>query len=101
MDELSRAIAEDPRYAALVARRNRFAWVLTVAVLVVYFGFILFVAFDKSLLAAPIAGGATSVGIPVGLAIIILSIVLTGIYVRRANGEFDAEMAAIVVEHRA
>ncbi|WP_326525169.1 DUF485 domain-containing protein [Sphingomonas sp.] len=94
-------IAADPRYRALVSRRSRFAWALSAIVLVVYFGFIALVAFDKSLLAAPLAGGATSIGIPIGIGIILLSIVLTGVYVRRANGAFDAELAAIRAEHGA
>ena len=95
------AIAADPRYLALVARRSRFAWVLTLAILIVYFGFIGLVAFDKAFLAASLSGGATSLGIPVGLGIILFAIVLTGIYVRRANGEFDAATAAILAEHDA
>ncbi len=88
-------IADDPRYQRLVATRSRFAWTLSIIVLVVYFGFIGVVAFDKPLLGASLSGGATSVGIPVGLGIIMLSIALTGVYVRRANGVFDAELAAI------
>ena len=95
------AIAADPRYLALVKRRGRFAWSLTVTILVVYFGFIGLVAFDKPLLGASLSGGATSVGIPVGLGIILLAIVLTGIYVWRANGEYDAMTAAILAEHDA
>jgi len=94
-------IAADPRYRALVRRRNRFAGVLSAIVLVVYLGFIAVVAFDKPLLAASLRGGATSVGIPVGLGIILLATLLTGLYVRRANGEFDAELAAIRAEHGA
>lgn len=94
-------IAADPRYRALVARRSRFGWSLSIVVLVAYFGFIALVAFDKALLAVPLAGGATSVGIPIGIGIILLSIVLTGIYVRRANGVYDAELAAIRAEHGA
>lgn len=94
-------IADDPRYRALLRRRGRFAAVLTAIILIVYFGFVGVVAFDKPLLAASLSGGATSVGIPVGLGIIVLSIALTGLYVRRANGAFDADLAAIRAEHDA
>ncbi|KQN25769.1 hypothetical protein ASE86_06070 [Sphingomonas sp. Leaf33] len=94
-------IADDPRYRALLKRRGRFAAILTAIILIVYFGFVGLVAFDKPLLGASLSGGATSIGIPVGLGIIILSIVLTGLYVRRANGEFDAVLAAIRAEHDA
>ena len=91
-------IAADPRYVALARDRARFGWTLSALVLAAYLGFILLVAFDKPLLARPIAGGATSLGIPVGLAIILLAIALTAIYVRRANGAFDARLAEIVAE---
>ena len=87
-------VAEDPRYRQLVARRSRFAWLLTAIMLVVYFGYILLIAFDKDLLARPI-GGATTLGIPIGLGVILTAIVLTGIYVRRANREFDPAVEAI------
>jgi uncharacterized membrane protein (DUF485 family) len=94
-------LADDPRYRRLVARRGRLGAVLTAIMLVVYFGFVLLVAFDKPLLARSMSGGATSIGIPVGLGVILLAIVLTGIYVRAANREFDAEVAAIVAAARA
>ena len=94
-------LAEDPRYRRLVRRRFRLALVLTGLMLAAYFGFILLVAFAKPFLAQSLWGGATSVGIPVGLGVIGFAILLTGIYVRRANREFDGEVAAIVRDHRA
>jgi uncharacterized membrane protein (DUF485 family) len=58
--------------------------------LVIYYGFILIVAFNKEFLGQPLsAGSITTVGIPIGLGVIISAFVLTGIYVRRANSEFD------------
>ena len=88
-------IAEDPRYLALVRRRSRFTWTLTAIMLAAFFGYILLIAFDKALLARRIGGGATSLGIPIGLGVIALAIVLTGIYVRRANSDFDPIVRAI------
>jgi uncharacterized membrane protein (DUF485 family) len=90
-----RTIAEDPRYRELVARRSRFGWTLTAIMLLVYFGFILLVAFDRAFLARPIAGGTTTIGIPIGLGVILVGIVLTGVYVRRANRRYDPIVAAI------
>lgn len=59
--------------------------------LIIYFGFVLLVAFNKPLLATPIAAGAvTTIGIPLGVFVIVSAFILTGIYVRRANSEFDA-----------
>lgn len=82
-------VAADPRYRQLVKRRGRFTWMLTGIMLVVFFGYILLIAFNKAFLARPIGAGATSIGIPIGLGVILIGIALTGVYVRRANSEFD------------
>lgn len=100
-DKALERFADDPRFQALVRRRDRFAGLLSAVVLLAYFGFILLVAFAKPLLARPLAGGATSLGIPVGLGVILLAIALTGLYVRRANRDFDAEAGRLVAEFRA
>jgi uncharacterized membrane protein (DUF485 family) len=64
--------------------------------LVVYFGFVLTIAFDPSILGTPLSeGSVTTVGIPVGVAVILIAFVLTGVYTRRANGEFDELTAKI------
>ncbi len=91
-----RACAADPRYAVLVRRRSRFGWLLTAIMLAVFFAYILLIAFDKALLAQPIFGGTTSLGIPVGIGVILAGVALTGIYVWRANREFDRLQRAIV-----
>ena len=96
MDEKARRIADDPRYLALVARRGRFAWTLSAAILIVYFGFILLVAFNKPFLATRLGAGVTTIGMPIGLGVIVFTIVITAIYVRRANSEFDALTDEIV-----
>jgi uncharacterized membrane protein (DUF485 family) len=89
------SIADDPRYQALVARRSRFTWMLTSIMLAAFFGYILLIAFNKELLARPIGNGTTSLGIPIGLGVIALAILLTGIYVRRANSDFDPMVRSI------
>jgi uncharacterized membrane protein (DUF485 family) len=95
-DDLAARIASDPRYQQLQARRSRFGWMLTVLMLVVYYGFILLVAFGKDFLSRRIGDGVTTVGIPIGFGVIIFSIVITALYVRRANREFDALADAVV-----
>ena len=89
IDEQLRRVSGDPRYDALVRRRGRFNMVLSAIMLTAYFGYVALIAFDKAALARPIGGGVTTVGIPVGIGIILLGILLTAIYVRRANREFD------------
>lgn len=88
--ELVEQIRNNPDYQKLVATRSSFSIKLTVAMLVVYFIFILTIAFNPSALGTPLADGSvTTVGIPVGMGVIIFAFVLTGIYTKRANGEFD------------
>lgn len=83
-----RRIAESPAFAVLKARRNALALRLSLAMCVIYYGFVLMIAFGKTTLATPLAGVIT-LGLPLGLAVIFSAIILTGLYVRRANGEFD------------
>ena len=87
--DLTTRILNDPNYQALKARRTRFGWSLTIAMLVVYYGFILLVAFDKPFLATRLGAGVMTIGMPIGLAVIVFTIIITAIYVRRANSEYD------------
>ena len=94
--QLSR-VTSDPRFRQLVERRSRFAWTLAVVMLAIYYGFILIIAFAPGVLGIPMAPGmVTTIGIPIGVLIILSAFVLTGLYVRRANSEFDALTQQIV-----
>lgn len=88
-EDLVQRIKADPNYHALVSRRSTYSWTLAVIMLVVYYGYILLIAFNKALLSAKMGDGVMTWGIPIGLFVIIFTVVITGIYVRRANGEFD------------
>jgi uncharacterized membrane protein (DUF485 family) len=91
-------VAEHPLYAQLVSERSRFTWTLTLIMLVVFFGYILLIAFFRDWLAQPIGGGTTTLGIPIGIGVILVGILLTGIYVDRANSRFDPMIRALVEE---
>ncbi|WP_267424356.1 DUF485 domain-containing protein [Methylobacterium sp. GC_Met_2] len=82
-------IVQSPQFQQLVAERTRFGWILTILMLVVYFGFIGLIAFDKSLLAIKV-GGTASLGLFAGVFVILFAFALTGIYIARANTRFDA-----------
>jgi uncharacterized membrane protein (DUF485 family) len=82
-------ILRNPRFQELVRRRSRLAWALSAVMLAIYFAFILLVAFAKDLMATTIGGGVTSLGIVLGLGVILAAFVLTGVYVARANSRFD------------
>jgi len=82
-------VKNNPKYQKLVSERSKFAWRLSIIMLVVYYAFILIIAFKPSLLGAKIGAGVITIGIPLGIAIIFIAFILAGIYVKRANGEFD------------
>ncbi|MDT3670000.1 MAG: DUF485 domain-containing protein [Aromatoleum sp.] len=91
-------IAANPKYQRLVKTRSSYGWLLTAIMMVVYYGYIAIIAFDKELLARRLGEGVMTVGIPVGFGVIVFTIIITGIYVRRANSEFDALTREIVKE---
>lgn len=82
-------IQKNPKYQELRKKRSSFGWFLTLLMMVVYYGYIALIAFNKPFLAQPVGAGVTTLGIPIGMGVIVFTIVITGIYVRRANGEFD------------
>ena len=99
--DLVHRIANNPSYIELKARRTRFGWWLTLAMMVVYYGFILLVAFGKEFLSQRLGAGVMTLGIPIGFGVIVFTIVITAIYVRRANSEFDdltADVAKAVLQ---
>ncbi len=93
-------IAANPKYQRLVRTRTKFGWLLTALMMIVYYGYIAIIAFDKDLLAARLGEGVMTVGIPIGFGVIIFTIIITGIYVRRANSEFDSLTAEVIQESR-
>lgn len=99
--ELIEKIKSDPAYHQLVKVRSGFGWKLTFSMLAVYYGFILLIAFNKELLSAKTGAGVMTWGIPIGLFVIVFTVVITGIYVRRANSEFDSLTAAICARVKA
>lgn len=95
-DPVVQKIQSHPKYLELKSKRNSFGWFLTMLMMVVYYGYISLIAFNKPFLAQPIGAGVTSLGIPIGMGVIVFTIVITAIYVRRANSEFDDLTAAIL-----
>ena len=94
MDLVNR-IANHPKYKELKARRTSFGWWLTLAMMAVYYGFILLVAFNKGFLSQKLGDGVMTMGIPIGFGVIVFTVVITAYYVNRANSEFDALNDAI------
>ena len=88
-------VKSDPNYRKLVATRSRFGWTLTWAMMIVYYGFTVLVAFNKEFMGTRIGEGVMTWGIPLGLFVILFTVVITGIYVRRANSQYDELTEAI------
>lgn len=94
-NELVDRVRSNPNYQKLVSTRSSYGWTLTAIMIVVFYGFILLVAFNKELLSTRIGSGVSTWGIPIGLFVIVFTVILTGIYVARANGQFDELTAKI------
>ncbi len=96
--DLASRIASNPKYQELKAKRTSFGWWLALAMMIVYYGFILLVAFNKPFLAQKLGTGVTTIGMPIGFGVIVFTVVITAIYVRRANSEFDALADQVIKE---
>ncbi|MES2878855.1 MAG: DUF485 domain-containing protein [Pseudomonadota bacterium] len=88
--EMYARIRENPKFKELVSKRERLAWTLTGIVLVLFFGLFLTVAFNPSALTIKLGDGYVTTGLLIGLLQFVFFWVLTAVYVRRANSEFDA-----------
>jgi uncharacterized membrane protein (DUF485 family) len=91
----------NPKFQQLVTTRGRYAWTLAITVLALFYGFVMLVAFRPQVIGAPLAQGSVwTVGVACGLFMFTFFWLLTALYVRRANTEFDALTAEIVKEAR-
>ena len=94
-DDLIQRVISNPKYQELKAKRSSFGWTLTWAMMAVYYGFILLVAFNKEFLSTKLGAGVLTIGVPLGFGVIVFTVIITVIYVRRANSEYDDLTAAI------
>ena len=89
--DIYKRVRANPRFAELEGKRSRFALLLTAIVMVSYYGMMMIIAFAPEIMRTPISsGGMLTIGVPIGAVIIIGSWLLTGWFVSRSNGEFDA-----------
>lgn len=94
-DELIQRVVSNPQYQELKRKRSSFGWTLTWAMMIVYYGFILLVAFNKEFLSQKLGAGVMTIGVPIGFGVIVFTVIITVIYVKRANSEYDDLTAAI------
>jgi uncharacterized membrane protein (DUF485 family) len=93
------ALTHDPEFQALVKRKNAISNALTILMLGIYFGFVVLLAWSPESLAGNV--GRATLGIPLGIGVIIFAWILTGLYVRWANTKYDSMIAHLKdrVEH--
>lgn len=96
---LDQTSLDQAKFERLMARQRGMSVTLTTLMLAIYFGFILILAFRTDLLAAKI-GAHLTLGVPVGLFVILSACVLTGIYVRWANTDHDEAVQSIIDDMR-
>jgi len=83
-------LRNNPKYREMVSKRNRFGWLMAIVMLAIYYAFIMTIAFAPQFLGRPISDTSViTIGIPIGLGVIVAAFLLTGIYVYRANTVFD------------
>jgi uncharacterized membrane protein (DUF485 family) len=95
-----RRVLDSPDFRRLVTRRWTISLLLTAALFVAYYGFILLVALDKELLARKI-GAVTTLGIPLAVAVIVVAWALTALYVAWANRGYDRAVDELKRRHAA
>ena len=94
-------IRQNPKFAELVGKRTRFAITLSLVVLVPYYTFMLLTSLNPGLFTATIgAGSVITIGWPIAALIVIGGWLMTGVYVKRANGEFDSLTEDVLREAR-
>lgn len=97
--EIYERVVAHPQYAELTRKRSRFALVLSFIVLAVFYAFVALATLAPASFAAPVTEGLTwPLGLVAGFVIQIFAFVMTGVYVRRANGEFDAINRRLIEE---
>ena len=94
-------IRSNPKFAELVGKRTRFAIVLSLIVLVPYYAFMFLISTQPQLFASKLSeGGVLTLGWPIAALFIVGGWLLTGVYVSRANGEFDTMTQEVLKEAR-
>ena len=86
-------VVHDPEFLALIKKKNTISFSQTALMLLVYFGFIITLAYFPEALAASV--GNATLGIPLGIGVIVCACILTGIYVRWANTKYDSLIARL------
>lgn len=82
-------ITKSKNFRQLIRQRNKLTGILTILSLGTYYGFIYLVAFQREWMSQPVGSGHISWSIALGISVIVITVLITGIYVWIANSKFD------------
>ncbi|EXI66331.1 MAG: Inner membrane protein YjcH [Candidatus Accumulibacter adjunctus] len=98
-DDIVARIEANPKYHELVRKRTSYSIFMSILMIIAYYGYILLIAFNKEWLGTPLAPGMVmTIGIPLGVGVIVFTIAITNVYVRKANSDFDEMTAEVIKE---
>ena len=101
MQKIYKKIRSDPDFLSLVKLRKKISWILTIIIISCYFTFITIIAFAPNIFSQKnFSDSVITLGIIIGLLIILLSIFLTGIYVHIANKKLDEINNKVIENNR-
>lgn len=96
-DVLAKRVLNHPEFINMAKKKSRLGWTFSALMFLVYFTFIALIGLNPNAFATPISTGATTTwGIYIGLFVIIFAFVITGIYVHKANGEYERMTQSVV-----
>ncbi|MDE2363835.1 MAG: DUF485 domain-containing protein [Hyphomicrobiales bacterium] len=93
-------IERNPKFIELVQARKTLGWTLSILTLAIYLAYILIIAFDPSIFGARMGDSVMTVGLPVGLFVIVITFLIVGYYVQKANATYDELTRQIVEESK-
>lgn len=96
-DVLAKRVLNHPKFISMAQKKSRLSWIFSALMFIVYFTFIALIGLKPEAFATPVSDGAfTTWGIYVGLFVIVFAFIITGIYVHKANGEYDRMTQSVV-----
>lgn len=96
-DVLAKRVLSHPKFINMAKRKSRLRWVFSALMFIVYFTFIALIGLNPEAFATPVSSGSfTTWGIYVGLFVIFFAFAITGIYVHKANGEYERMTQSVI-----
>lgn len=90
-------IMHHPQFQQMAKKKTSIGMIFSIITLIVWFGYLLLVGFDPAMFAAPLSSSSTTpIGFYIVMGIMIFVPLITWLYVRKANGEFDTMTRQVI-----